>query len=43
MRRIEGPIHVFKASQTVMALKESKKIIRSYNNIANALVLFESM
>ena len=43
MRRIEGPIHVFKASPTVMALKESKKIIRSYNNIANALVLFESM
>jgi len=43
MRRIEGPIHEFKESSVVMALKESRKIIRSYNSIANALILFESM
>eukprot|EP00756_Hemistasia_phaeocysticola_P037127 Hpha_TRINITY_DN16680_c2_g13::TRINITY_DN16680_c2_g13_i1::g.182388::m.182388/K10408/DNAH; dynein heavy chain, axonemal len=44
LRRIETPMQNFKENKTIMSQqKESKKIIRTYNKIARALIEFETV
>ena len=43
LRRIEAPMQQFKDNKSIMSSqKESKKIIRTYNKIARALIEFET-
>jgi len=41
LRKIEDPMKKFQGNSTVLASKESKKIIRSYNKVARTLIAFE--
>lgn len=41
LRRIEEPMAKFQANASVLASKESKRIVRSYNKIAKTLIAFE--
>eukprot|EP01012_Entosiphon_sulcatum_P023115 TRINITY_DN280_c0_g1_i7.p1 TRINITY_DN280_c0_g1~~TRINITY_DN280_c0_g1_i7.p1 ORF type:complete len:2218 (+),score=554.82 TRINITY_DN280_c0_g1_i7:76-6729(+) len=44
LRRIEEPMNKFQQNKTIMSnQKESKKIIKSYNKVARALVEFEQI
>mmetsp|Transcript_13743 Transcript_13743/g.31844 ORF Transcript_13743/g.31844 Transcript_13743/m.31844 type:complete len:4493 (+) Transcript_13743:136-13614(+) len=43
LRRIEEPMKKFKANKNIMTTKESKKIIRTYNKVARALIEFETL
>jgi len=43
LRRIEGPMHKFKNNKSIMITKESKKIIRTYNKVARALIEYETL
>ena len=43
LRRIEEPMACFSSSAQVMSTKESKKIIRTYNKVAAALIEFETL
>lgn len=43
LKRIEDPMKNFQSNATVLASKESKRIIRNYNKIAKTLVAFEYM
>eukprot|EP00762_Andalucia_godoyi_P000483 ANDGO_03248.mRNA.1 Dynein gamma chain len=43
LRRIEEPMKKFQQNRTIMNTKESKKIIRTYNKVARALVEFETL
>ena len=44
LRRIESPMQNFKENRNIMgSQKESKKIIRTYNKIARALIEFETV
>jgi dynein heavy chain len=41
LRKIEDPMNKFQGNSTVLATKESKKIIRLYNKVARTLIAFE--
>jgi dynein heavy chain, axonemal len=41
LKRIEEPMKKFETNQNVLASKDAKKIIRSYNKVARTLVAFE--
>jgi len=43
LRRIEEPMKKFKQNKNIMTTKESKKIIRTYNKVARALIEFETL
>lgn len=43
LRRIEEPMKKFQSNKAIMNSKESKKIIRTYNKVARALVEFETL
>jgi len=43
LRRIEQPMVRFSSSAHVMSTKESKKIIKTYNTVASALIEFETL
>ena len=43
LRRIEGPMRKFQNIKNIMTTKESKKIIRTYNRVARALIEFETL
>ena len=43
LRRIEQPMKKLKANKTIMATKDSRKIIRTYNRVARALIEFETL
>ena len=41
LRKIEDPMQKFQGNPAVLASKESKKIIRTYNKVARTLIAFE--
>ena len=41
LKRIEEPMRKFESNPSVLATKDSKKIIRTYNKVARTLVAFE--
>ena len=41
LRKIEDPMLKFQGSPIVLASKESKKIIKTYNKVARTLIAFE--
>jgi dynein heavy chain len=41
LRKIEDPMKKFQGNSTVLASKESKKIIKTYNKVARTLIAFE--
>jgi len=41
LRKIEDPMRKFQGNPTVLASKESKRIIRTYNKVARTLIAFE--
>jgi dynein heavy chain len=43
LRRIEQPMKKFQTNKSIMQTKESKKIIRTYNKVASALIEFETL
>ena len=43
LRRIEQPMKRFKSNKNIMTTKESKKIIRTYNKVARALIEYETL
>ena len=43
LRRIEEPMRKFQSNKNVMATKESKKVIKTYNKVARALIEFETL
>jgi dynein heavy chain len=43
LRRIEQPMKQFKSKKNIMTTKESKKIIRTYNKVARALIEYETL
>jgi len=43
LRRIEEPMKKFKDNKSIMTTKESRKIIRTYNRVARALIEFETL
>ena len=43
MRRIEGPIAVFKTNAALMATKEAKKVVKVYNKIARTIIEYETL
>lgn len=43
LRRIEVPMQRFAQNKALMATKESKKIVKTYNRVAKALVEFETL
>ena len=43
LRRIEEPMRKFQTNKTVMATKESKRIVKLYNKVARALIEFETL
>ncbi|CAK0802233.1 unnamed protein product, partial [Prorocentrum cordatum] len=42
-KRIEGPMRKFQCNPTVLAGKDSKKLIRMYNKMAKTLIEFETL
>jgi len=43
LRRIQMPMDQFQTNEATMSMKEGKKIIRTYNKVARALIQFETM
>ena len=43
LRRIETPMQHFAQNKALMATKESKKIVKTYNKVAKALIEFETL
>lgn len=43
LRRIEAPMQRFAQNKNLLAAKESKKIIKTYNKVAKALIEFETL
>ena len=43
LRRIEEPMKKFAANKAIMATKESKRIVKTYNKVARALIEFETL
>eukprot|EP00899_Mesostigma_viride_P009796 jgi/Mesvir1/18818/Mv04309-RA.2 len=43
LRRIEEPMKKFSANRSIMATKESKRIVKTYNKVAKALIEFETL
>jgi len=43
LRRISTPMNEFKTNPQTMEMKEGKKIIRTYNRVAEALIAFETL
>ena len=43
LRRIEEPMRKFATNATIMATKEAKRIVKTYNRVAAALVEFEAL
>eukprot|EP00798_Chlamydomonas_sp_ICE-L_P031303 gene31303-6451_t len=43
LRRIEQPMQKFAQNKPLMAAKESKKIVKTYNKVAKALIEFETL
>jgi dynein heavy chain len=43
LHRIEEPMRNFKSNKNIMGTKDSKKIIKSYNRVARALIEFETL
>lgn len=43
LRRIEQPMQKFAQNKALMATKESKKIVKTYNKVAKALIEFETL
>ena len=43
LRRIEDPMRKFATNSTIMATKEAKRIVKTYNRVAAALVEFEAL
>ena len=43
LRRIESPMQRFAQNKNLMATKESKKIVKTYNKVAKALIEFETL
>ena len=41
LRRIEAPMQKFQSNANVLASKESKRIVRTYNKVARTLIAFE--
>ena len=41
LRRIEEPMRKFQGNEAVLATKDAKKIVKSYNKVAKTLVAFE--
>jgi dynein heavy chain len=41
LKRIEEPMKRFEANQNVLASKDAKRIIKTYNKVARTLVAFE--
>ena len=41
LKRIEEPMRRFESNPTVLATKDSRKIIKTYNKVARTLVAFE--
>jgi dynein heavy chain len=43
LRRIEEPMRKFQTNKVIMSTKESKKVIKTYNKVARALIEFETL
>ena len=43
LRRVEEPMKKFASNKNIMGTKESKRIIRTYNRVAKALIEFETL
>lgn len=43
LRRIEDPMSKFQTNASVLASKESKRIVRAYNKVAKTLIAFEHL
>ena len=43
LRRIEEPMKKFSSNRSIMSTKESKKIVKTYNRVAKALIEFETL
>ena len=43
LRRIEDPMKNFSSNKSIMGTKESKRIIKTYNKVARALIEFETL
>jgi dynein heavy chain, axonemal len=43
LRRVEAPMLQFAANKALMASKESKRIVKTYNRVAKALIEFETL
>eukprot|EP01047_Picozoa_sp_COSAG01_P062772 COSAG01_NODE_8035_length_2947_cov_3.654846_1_plen_857_part_10 len=43
LSKIENPMRKFQSFKSIMTTKESKKIIRTYNKVARALIEFETL
>ncbi|MEW5318622.1 MAG: hypothetical protein WDW38_009830 [Sanguina aurantia] len=43
LRRIETPMQKFASNKALLATKESKKIVKTYNRVARALIEFETL
>ncbi|PNH08753.1 Dynein gamma chain, flagellar outer arm [Tetrabaena socialis] len=43
LRRIEAPMQRFAQNKNLLAAKESKKVIKTYNKVAKALIEFETL
>ena len=43
LRRIEGPMKKFEMNKSIMGTKESKRIVKTYNRVARALIEFEAL
>lgn len=43
LRRIETPMQKFASNKSLLATKESKKIVKTYNRVARALIEFETL
>jgi len=43
LRRIEEPMRKFATNEAIMRSKESKRVVKTYNTVAKALVAFETL
>ena len=43
LRRIEGPMQKFEQNKSIMGTKESRRIVKTYNRVARALIEFEAL
>ena len=43
LRRIEGPMRYFAGMESIMAMKESKRVVKLYNRVATALMTYETL